>query len=166
MTDGQFDKIWMIEPDEINQEKLTAFIEDYQRNYALNPDRSIELIKAALGNVPGEMPFLHEGGHGGHLLASATDNAICRTVQVRTLDQLIDSPVTLIKMDMEGAELSALQGAQRLITDHKPKLAVSAYHRSSDLLDLVGFIDSLRDDYRVGLRHHTEERWDTCLYFY
>jgi FkbM family methyltransferase len=164
-TDGQFDKIWMIEPDEVNQVKLTAFIESYQQDYALNHG-SIELVKAALGSEQGEMPFLHEGGHGGHLLATATDNAICRNVQVRTLDQLIDSPVTLIKMDMEGAELAALQGARRLITEHKPKLAVSAYHRASDLLDLVNFVNSLREDYRIGLRHHTEERWDTCLYFY
>lgn len=165
-TDGQFDKIWMIEPDEINQEKLAEFISTYQRDSSLTPHASIELIKVALGSQSGEMPFLHEGGHGGHLLATPTDNSICRTVQVRSLDQLIDSPVTLIKMDMEGAELEALHGAQRLIADHKPKLAISAYHRPSDLLDLVGFVNSVRNDYRIGLRHHTEERWDTCLYFY
>lgn len=165
-TGGQFEKVWMIEPDEINQAQLSDFIETYERDYSFEPAGSIELLKVALGREAGEMPFLHEGGHGGHLLAAPTDNAVCRNVQVRTLDQLIDSPVTLIKMDLEGAELSALQGARRLITDYKPTLTVSAYHRASDLLDLVGYISSLHDDYRIGLRHHTEERWDTCLYFY
>ena len=27
-------------------------------------------------------------------------------------------------------------------------------------------IDTIAPDYRIGLRHHTEDRWDTCLYFF
>lgn len=43
---------------------------------------------------------------------------------------------------------------------------LSAYHRAADLLDMPRLIDTLVPDYRIGLRHHTEDRWDTCLYFY
>ena len=45
-------------------------------------------------------------------------------------------------------------------------MALSAYHRATDLLDLSETALLLNPNYRVGLRHHTEERWDTCLYFY
>ncbi|MFW9485628.1 hypothetical protein ACE8GQ_10055 [Xanthomonas euvesicatoria pv. euvesicatoria] len=69
-------------------------------------------------------------------------------------------------MDIEGAELGALRGASAHIATGRPTLAISAYHRSSDLLDLVDAIENIRDDYRIGLRHHTEDRWDTCLHFY
>jgi hypothetical protein len=44
-------------------------------------------------------------------------------------------------------------------------MAISAYHRTTDLIDLPRFVDSLDSGYRIGLRHHTEERYDTCLYF-
>ena len=31
---------------------------------------------------------------------------------------------------------------------------------------VTDFVLSLRPDYKVGLRHHTPVRWDSCLYFY
>ncbi|PPU65519.1 hypothetical protein [Xanthomonas pisi] len=40
------------------------------------------------------------------------------------------------------------------------------YKTMSDVLDLVGAVENIRDDYRTGLHHRTEDRWDTCLYFY
>ncbi|UCZ86723.1 FkbM family methyltransferase [Pseudomonas sp. L5B5] len=165
-TDGRFQKIWMIEPDEVNQATIRSFIQGYSDALALPQSGVIELLGCAVSNEDGQMPFLHEGGHGGHLLASATDQAICRNVQVRRLDAILDDSPTLIKMDIEGAELQALQGACGHISQGRPKLAISAYHRASDLLEITRYVESLRADYKIGLRHHTEERWDTCLYFY
>ncbi|MGW8346832.1 FkbM family methyltransferase, partial [Xanthomonas axonopodis pv. khayae] len=87
-------------------------------------------------------------------------------VDVFPIDDVIDDAPTFIKMDIEGSELSALKGAQGAISQCKPKMAISAYHRATDLLDLSDFALSLNPDYRIGLRHHTPDRWDTCLYFY
>lgn len=163
-VDGHFEKIWLIEPDEINRGTLQHFIDTLP---GLSGGKGqIELLGCALGQTEGELPFLHEGGHGGHLLQVTSGHAHCRNVAVRRLDDLLDRTPTLIKMDIEGAELGALRGAHAHIAQGRPTLAISAYHRSSDLLDLVDAIEEIRDDYRVGLRHHTEERWDTCLYFY
>lgn len=166
VTDGVFEKIWMIEPDQINQKVLNTFIDKYRSEYSVVPKGEIELLEYAVSDEDGEMPFLHEGGHGGHLLSSATGLENCRPVAIRRLDDILDQAPTLIKMDIEGAELGALKGASRYIAEAKPKLAISAYHRHSDLLEITRYIDSLRSDYKIGLRHHTEERWDTCLYFY
>lgn len=69
-------------------------------------------------------------------------------------------------MDIEGSELATLRGASEPIRTHKPRLAVSAYHCATDLLDVTDFVLSLRPDYKVGLRHHTPVRWDTRLYLY
>ncbi len=165
-TDGRFQKIWMIEPDEVNRATIQSFISGYNGTLAPAQSGAIELLGCALSNEDGQMPFLHEGGHGGHLLSAATAQAICRDVDVRRLDSLLDDSPTLIKMDIEGAELQALQGAREHISRGRPKMAISAYHRSGDLLDITRFVESVRGDYKIGLRHHTEERWDTCLYFY
>lgn len=165
-TDGVFKKIWMIEPDEVNQKTIASFIKDYSVRPVMGEKGVIELLGCALGSLDGEMPFLHEGGHGGHLLTAPTDQAICRNVAVRRLDSLLDDSPTLIKMDIEGAELDTLKGAKEHILHVRPKMAISAYHRASDLLDISKYVEGLRGDYKIGIRHHTEERWDTCLYFY
>jgi hypothetical protein len=87
-------------------------------------------------------------------------------VRIERIDDIVDDKPTIIKMDIEGFELPALKGAAATIRDARPKLLVSAYHRSTDLLEIPNYIDSIAPDYRIGLRHHTEDRWDTCLYFF
>jgi hypothetical protein len=107
------------------------------------------------------------GGHGGFVLQVAQPGEGSQDfVPLVRLDDVVDGEPTFIKMDIEGSELGALKGASNLIQRCKPKLAVSAYHRASDLIDLSEYVLSLRPDYNVGLRHHTILRWDTCLYFW
>ncbi|WPB57764.1 FkbM family methyltransferase [Xylophilus sp. GOD-11R] len=159
VTDGRFDRIWMVEPDRFNLETL----QKYKDKFAGRPEHDrLHLLPYAVSDAPGTMAFSHQGGHAGML---ARDNG-AGTAEVRRLDDVIDGEPTLIKMDIEGAELAALRGAQGLIAASRPKLAISAYHRAGDLVDIARFAREVRPDYRVGLRHHTEERWDTCLYFY
>ena len=62
--------------------------------------------------------------------------------------------VDYIKLDIEGAELDMLHGAAKTITRWKPKMAVSAYHKSEDLWTLATYIKSLRPDYEFQFRHY------------
>lgn len=160
VTQGQFDKIWMIEPDRYNVETLEKLVQSYVGS-PLHP--KLKLHGCAVSDQSHQLPFVHQGGHGGRLIDS---NAATDFVDVRPLDKLLDEMPTLIKMDVEGAELAALRGAKRILQQGKPKLAISAYHRESDLLDISAFVMETNPGYRIGIRHHTEERWDTCLYFY
>ncbi|MEZ5278014.1 MAG: FkbM family methyltransferase [Opitutaceae bacterium] len=162
-TDGRFDRIWMIEPDRYNSDTLRNFIKGIS---AIDQPQRVILHSCALGEVEEEIPFAHQGGHGGHLLQGTSTDAGVASVKVRRLDDLLDEPPTFIKMDIEGAELSALRGAAGTIHAAHPRMAISAYHRPTDLVDLTRAVDQLSEGYRIGLRHHTEERWDTCLYFY
>lgn len=164
-TNGTFERIWMIEPDRINIETLRQFIYRFDANGRSSASGQISLHPCALGEQDDMLPFSHQGGHSGMLLAPTASSSF-DLVPVRRLDDVLDDSPTLIKMDIEGAELAALKGASEHIIRSRPKMAISAYHRASDLLDITDFIRTLRDDYRLGIRHHTEDRWDTCLYFY
>lgn len=163
VTKGQFGRSWMIEPDRINIKTLRNVL----RRYEGTPLSSrISLHECGVGETIGQAPFNHEGGHGGFVKPAEDNYDAADLIEIRPVDDIVDDAPTFIKMDIEGSELSALKGAKNSIREYAPKLAISAYHRSSDLLDLTDYILSLHPDYKVGLRHHTQDRWDTCLYFY
>ena len=86
-------------------------------------------------------------------------------IDVRRLDDLsLDAP-NLIKMDIEGAELAALDGARSTIADAKPQLAIAVYHRPSDFWRVPEIVLSAFPDYRVYLRHYTEAIYETVMFF-
>jgi len=72
--------------------------------------------------------------------------------------------VDYIKMDIEGAELSALNGAAKTIARDKPRLAISAYHKPDDLWVLTDKILELRPDYTLSFGHHTPIQWESVIY--
>lgn len=163
ITKGRFERSWMIEPDRINQQTLKNVL----RRYEGTPLASrITLHGFGVGETSCQVPFNHEGGHGGFVRPTDDTYDVADLIDVRPIDEIIDDVPTFIKMDIEGYELAALKGASNTIRDHTPKLAISAYHRSTDLLELTDYVLALNPDYKVGLRHHTPDRWDTCLYFY
>lgn len=77
-------------------------------------------------------------------------------VELVALDDDIDEPVTCIKMDVEGAEKEALEGARNHIMREKPKLLISAYHIPEDIFDIPKMITDMRDDYKLYLRFDGE----------
>ena len=84
---------------------------------------------------------------------------------VRLDDVLEGVPVSLIKIDVEGAEARALKGAETLIKTCKPKLAVCVYHKTSDFWELPRYIKQLDESYRIYLRHHSQSSgMETVLY--
>jgi len=73
---------------------------------------------------------------------------------------------TFIKLDVEGCETGALKGATNLIRQHKPKLAICAYHQVSDIYAIPQTIMSIRSDYKFILRQHDYGYYETVLYAY
>lgn len=71
---------------------------------------------------------------------------------------------TFIKMDVEGHETRILQGAKRLISNSKPRLAITGYHFADDLLNIAQLIREIEPAYRLRLRHHSFYYFDTILY--
>lgn len=80
-------------------------------------------------------------------------------VEVVTLDEDIKESVTVIKMDIEGAEKDAIIGAKNHILQEKPKLLVSSYHIPEDIFEIPRLISEIRDDYKFYMRFNGSGLW-------
>lgn len=69
-----------------------------------------------------------------------------------------------IKMDIEGAEVEAIEGARQVIADYSPVLAICLYHRGSDLWNIPLRINEINPNYNYYLRVHGDMGLETVLY--
>lgn len=83
-----------------------------------------------------------------------------------TIDAVVgeERNVTYIKMDVEGAELKSLMGAEGVIRRSHPRLAVSIYHSDADMIDIIEYIKKQFPFYQLYVRHYTYFYADTVLY--
>ncbi len=72
--------------------------------------------------------------------------------------------VDFIKMDIEGSEIAALEGAHDVIQKYRPKLGISVYHRPSDLWAIPNLIREKYPFYQLYLDHHALYGEETVLY--
>ena len=85
-------------------------------------------------------------------------------IETSTVDKEVKEPISFMKMDIEGAELRALHGAEKQIRTNRPKLAVCVYHKNEDILEIWNYLRELVPEYRFYLRHHTTAGAETVLY--
>lgn len=85
-------------------------------------------------------------------------------ISCATLDQLIKKEVSFIKMDIEGAEMEALFGAQDIIKKYRPQLAISIYHSDEDMVEIINYIHNEYPFYKLYVRQYTWFYADTVLY--
>lgn len=88
------------------------------------------------------------------------------TITAVPIDDLIhpEDRVTFMKMDVEGAELESLRGAQKTIRRDRPKLAVCIYHKTTDMVEIPLFIKELVPEYKLYIRMHANDGTETVLY--
>lgn len=94
-----------------------------------------------------------------------TANGKTVKIEVESIDNLLyDKGVTFIKMDVEGAEIKALEGARKIICEQKPKLAISIYHKFDHYYKIPLMIKEWVPEYRIYMRHHSDLHVDTIMY--
>ncbi len=143
-----FDSYIAVEPDFKNRERLSRSIEVDIPQHAQN---RVRIIPAAVSNQSGEILF-NNTGTSSSAKTSNTEGAI--SVPVVRLNDVIDSAVTLIKMDIEGFELLALQGAEQIIKKYQPLMAVCGYHRFEDLWEIPLYLHKLLPDHEIVFRNY------------
>jgi FkbM family methyltransferase len=89
------------------------------------------------------------------------------TIQIVKLDDYLpEREVNLMKFDIEGEELSAIDGAEKIIQQHQPNMIVSVYHRSDDLWLLPFKIKKLMPKSKMYLRQHHHWGLELTLYVF
>ena len=84
---------------------------------------------------------------------------------VTTIDDVLGARrLTYVKMNIEGAEIDALQGGWNAICKWLPRLAISVYHRASDLWRIPEVISEISSEYQLYLRQHDGGIIETVLY--
>lgn len=111
---------------------------------------NIEIVNKGLGAEAGRM-FLQTCAQ------DASTNGLEESgngieIEVAALDEDVTEKVTLIKMDIEGAEKDALKGCVRHIKEERPKLLICVYHNNRDIFEIPRMITDMRDDYKFYLR--------------
>lgn len=151
---NKYNKIWTFEADKDNFFKSQKTL-----NYLIKMNK-VELLHAGLWN---EEKVLHFDG--AKEMASAINSEGLFEVNGITLDDKLQGvPVTFIKMDIEGAEINAIQGSENLIKINKPKLAISIYHNFEDIFIIPKLLLKYRSDYVFYLRHYSVGETETILY--
>lgn len=86
-------------------------------------------------------------------------------LDVVTIDEMMQGKKCgFIKMDIEGSEYEALQGAKKTIIKDHPILAISIYHKSEDIIQIPEYILELSGIYRFYIRHYSTNLSETVLY--
>lgn len=121
---------------------------------------NVTLHSLGLWNGRGEVGLDSQGDNNGSRISEASD----LMARVEALDNLDLGQPSLIKLDIEGAEVPALAGMRDTIQRHRPKLAVCAYHKADDLVTIIDAIRAIRDDYSFTLRHYSPIVFDSVIY--
>jgi len=148
---GKFSRVLAFEPDPVTFQRLTD-------NFRHEP--RVQAFNAGLHRKKATLRFENDGTRG----AIFTDTGGVQ-IPVLGLDKVLGGErVSFIKMNIEGSELEALQGAEQAIRKWSPKLAISVYHRAGDLWQIPELVRSLNPDYCLYLRQHDGGVIETVLY--
>ena len=149
---------------EFCESNLNVFYKNLELNPVLSP--RIRIVKNALYNISGELMNYKETGPGTHF--EINNKKAIKQVETITVDDYVEknkiNRIDFIKMDIEGAELYALQGAERSIKRYLPKLAISLYHKPEDFYLIPEYLHSLELGYHFYLGHYTIHKEETVLF--
>jgi FkbM family methyltransferase len=146
---------------------------DYKAVYVFEPETGNRAkCEERLSKYPGVTVLPFGAADRNTTLRFATDGSASSIradggteITVRRIDDVVHDAPTFIKMDIEGAELSAIEGARRTIVEYKPALALCVYHRPTDFWEIPQAILAMVPDYDVYVRHYTESIYETVMYF-
>ncbi len=143
-------KIYAFEPDVRNYKVC-------RENLAAYPN--IELFNMGLSDTEEEIGIMGEG----EMSYLGADGDL--KVRTRLLDNILgEKTVGFIKMDVEGYEEHVLRGAGEVIRSKHPIMAVSVYHKKSDIWRIPKLLLEYYSDYYFYMRHYSAANGDTVLY--
>lgn len=168
-TENNFDNIYSFEMDKDNFNILKERVSKLDSTL-LN---KIEYFNFGVWNENMCIKYgKEENGSGESYSFYKADNNLINEKEIKVIEAvkldeiLCDKKVTLIKMDIEGAEQNALKGAEKIIKNQKPKMAICLYHRIDAFWDIPLYLKALVPEYKIDIRHHGPGIGGTVCYAY
>lgn len=148
----KYDLIVAVEASRKNYEKLLRQTQEMHR---------VECHCVGVWSERGELRFTVSDAK--NSFAAADGDSV---LAVDTVDNIMSGrAVSFIKMDVEGAEYEAIQGARNTIRRFLPAMAISVYHKVEDLFRLQLLVESIAPEkYTYYLRHYSPTVIETVLY--
>lgn len=148
---GTYKKIYAWEPDEENIKQMKKALDRYD---------NVVIIPYGMWKEKTELGFMENGDAESRITDEAPNK-----IRVDSIDNICSGEtVTFIKMDIEGSEMNALQGAINTIKRDKPRLAICIYHSLEDLYRIPLWIKETFPEYRIYIRHHSDNEAETVVY--
>jgi FkbM family methyltransferase len=154
---GKVDELVCFEPDP-NQFKLTA---EYLATRHEHIAQRVTAIPCAVYSHEAIAAFTYsDTSFGSRILTSGEAR-----IQCVSIDHVLPGfHPTFISMDIEGAELEALKGAEKTLRESRPDLGICVYHCPSHLWEIPLYLHNLGVGYRLYLRNYTSFTGETVLY--
>lgn len=143
---------YLFEPDPDNYSSLVSAVSEV--------NSSVVCIPLAISDTYRILSFNAGNGEGGAI--SETGSVHIGAV---ALDEMFPNlNVEFIKLDVEGAEIQALQGARDLVQRSRPVLAISLYHRPQDIWEIPTLLRQLCLNYKFYVRQHYFNSFESVIY--
>jgi len=160
---GKYGKVYALEP---QKDVFKVLVKNILMNKLTN---IIKPFNLGLWSKPSRATMYGKGGDATIIAHRYVyDKTESIDIKVTSLDYLLESGeiecVDFIKMDIEGAEMEALKGAKRTLHKCKPKLAVAAYHKPEDLIEIARLIKKIEPRYKIYLDHKWYDNRETILF--
>lgn len=152
-----FERYHCFELDKNNYLQLNQYVSTLPEHL----QAKVRTVNAGIG-IKNEEIFYASVGEGSNILERTQNGDKALIVALDT--ELCDEKITFIKMDIEGSEIDALLGSERIIREQSPKLAICVYHKPEHLWEVPFLIHKFNQEYKLFLRHHTLITTDTVCY--
>ena len=133
----------------------------------LHLEKRIALIQHPVSNKTGDTIYFKDLGPGSKVEFQPFKEQT-GTVTTVSIDNFIAAnninKVDFIKIDIEGAEPLALEGAIETIKKFRPKLAVAIYHSMDDFANIPKWILDLNLNYELFIGHYTIHAEETICF--
>jgi FkbM family methyltransferase len=147
--------IYAVEADAVSFEKLSGFIRDLPGEVGAK----VHPLHIAIGK---ERCVLHFESSGS-LTSKVSDAGVM--VDCFTVDEVFQNrPLSIIKMDIEGAEYDAILGGRHVIQRDQPILAICVYHTQNDIWRIPLLVHDMLPKHKLYLRAYEGDGFQTVLF--